>query len=54
MANKVIFEIIENNPCDNIEVDFNNVIFISRSFADQFYIDKLKTIIQGWYKKSNV
>lgn len=32
---------VEDRPCDNVELDFQQVDYISRSFADQFHSDKL-------------
>jgi hypothetical protein len=29
-------QIIKDNPCNNVELDFTDVEFMSRSFADQF------------------
>lgn len=35
---------VENNPCESIELDFQKVEYISRSFADQFHSDKLNLV----------
>lgn len=40
-ASNILMEAIEKDLCDYIEFDFSNVEYISRSFADQFYVDKL-------------
>ena len=37
-----LLQAIAQNSCDHIELDFANVEYISRSFADQFHADKLK------------
>lgn len=37
-----LMQVIEENPCDQIELDFSDVAYISRSFADQFHYDKLQ------------
>ena len=42
-ASAVLMQAIEENPCDEVELDFSSVTYISRSFADQFHIDKLTT-----------
>lgn len=39
-----LLELVEKNPNPQIELDFSHVKYISRSFADQFYIDRLSTI----------
>jgi hypothetical protein len=40
-ASSILMKLIEKEPCNYIELDFLNVEYISRSFADQFYIDKV-------------
>ncbi|HVZ55061.1 MAG TPA: hypothetical protein VG870_00260 [Chitinophagaceae bacterium] len=34
-------QLVQNDPCDHVELDFSSVDYISRSFADQFHIDKI-------------
>ena len=36
-----LLQVVFENPCNYIELDFANVNYISRSFADQFHSDKL-------------
>lgn len=45
-SSKILMNLIEKDPCDFIEVDFSQVHYISRSFADQFYFDKMKCAIE--------
>ena len=45
-ASSILMKLIEKEPCNYIELDFSNVAYISRSFADQFYIDKLNCSLQ--------
>jgi hypothetical protein len=33
--------IVEKDACDQVDLDFRGVEFISRSFADQFHADKI-------------
>ncbi|MGN6603018.1 MAG: hypothetical protein ACTHK8_11240 [Ginsengibacter sp.] len=40
-ASSILMKLIEKESCNYIELDFSNVDYISRSFADQFYIDKV-------------
>ena len=35
-------DLIRTNPCKVIELDFTNVEFMSRSFADQFFKEKIQ------------
>ena len=37
------FEEINNLPEDEIKISFENIIFISRSFAQEYFIQKNKT-----------
>ena len=37
----LLIEKVMNAPCDVIELDFSNITFISRSFADQFHKEKV-------------
>jgi hypothetical protein len=39
-------ELVEKDPCQKIDLDFSNVEYISRSFADQFHADKIKLAIE--------
>ena len=41
-ASSILMKLIEKEPCNYIELDFLNVEYISRSFADQFYIGQGK------------
>lgn len=41
-ASDILMHQIETDPCNEIEIDFSQVDYISRSFADQFYVDKKK------------
>jgi len=41
-ASRHLFGFVAASPCDNIELDFLDVDYISRSFADEFHADKLK------------
>lgn len=43
-ASAELMRIIENEPCDYVELDFSSIVYISRSFADQFHTDKLNCI----------
>lgn len=40
-ASHILLQVVENNPCDKVDIDFSGVEFISRSFADQFHTDTL-------------
>lgn len=44
-ASSVLLDVIKNDPCDYIELDFSSIEYISRSFADQFHFDKLNCAI---------
>lgn len=37
-----LLQVIAQNHCNLVELDFANVEYISRSFADQFHTDKLQ------------
>jgi|SRR6218665_210883 len=37
-----LMKIIWDNPCNNVELDFSRVEFMSRSFADQFVKEQLQ------------
>lgn len=39
-ASAILMNLIAEDLCDYIELDFSNVEYISRSFSDQFYFDK--------------
>ena len=43
-AANIILCAAETHPCDEVVLDFSNISFISRSFADQFHKDKLEVI----------
>jgi len=45
-ASAILIRPIEKDLCDYIELDFSNVEYISRSFADQFYFDKLNCAVK--------
>lgn len=49
-SSKTLMNLIEKDPYNYIEVDFSQVDYISRSFADQFYFDKTKCAIE--FKKN--
>jgi len=36
-----LFQVVESDICDQVDLDFTGVEFISRSFADQFHADKI-------------
>ncbi len=40
-ASSVLMHLVQNDPCDHVELDFSFVEYISRSFADQFRLDKI-------------
>lgn len=40
-ASSVLMNLVKDDPCDYVELDFSNVEHISRSFADQFHFDKM-------------
>lgn len=37
-----LLDLLKKSPDSKIELDFSEVSYISRSFADQFYADKMK------------
>lgn len=43
-AAKQLLEVVANDPCDHIELDFAEVDYISRSFADEFHAEKMKLV----------
>ena len=45
-SSKILMNLIEQNQCDSIELDFSQVDYISRSFADQFYADKMNYTVK--------
>lgn len=45
-SSKILMSLIEQNQCDSIELDFSRVEYISRSFADQFYGDKMNCTVK--------
>ncbi len=40
-SSPVLMELIKNDPCNHVELDFSSIDYISRSFADQFHLDKI-------------
>jgi len=46
-ASNILMEAIEKDLCDYIELDFSNVEYVSRSFADQFYAEKLNYALKS-------
>lgn len=40
-AADTLLQVAETHPCDEVDLDFSGVEFISRSFADQFHVDKI-------------
>ena len=49
-ASTILMNLIEKESCGYIEVDFSQVDYISRSFADQFYFDKTRYTVE--FKKN--
>ncbi|HXS58543.1 MAG TPA: hypothetical protein VN726_20585 [Hanamia sp.] len=45
-SSAILMQLIEKKFCDCVELDFTNVEYISRSFADQFYYDKLNCAVE--------
>lgn len=45
-ASSVLMNLVKEDPCDYVELDFSSVEHISRSFADQFYFDKMNCAIE--------
>ena len=43
-AAKRLLQMVADSPCQQVELDFLNVQYISRSFADQFHADKMELI----------
>ncbi|MFN8265053.1 MAG: hypothetical protein U0T11_03215 [Chitinophagaceae bacterium] len=43
-AAKQLLEWVEKDLCDHVELDFTDIDYISRSFADQFHAEKLELI----------
>jgi hypothetical protein len=43
-AAKQLLSVVAADPCAQTELDFSEVTYISRSFADQFHSDKLQLI----------
>lgn len=41
-----LLQAVTQNPCDHIELDFVDVEYVSRSFADQFHAEKIAIAIQ--------
>lgn len=44
-SSKILMNLVEQDQCNNIEFDFAEVEYISRSFADQFFADKMDCAI---------
>jgi hypothetical protein len=44
-VSSVLMRLVQNNPCNDVELDFSSVEYISRSFADQFHFDKMNCAI---------
>ena len=44
-ASNQLLKLVAENPCYTIELDFLDVAYISRSFADQFHADKISLAI---------
>lgn len=40
-ASSVLMHLVENDPYNDVELDFSQIEYISRSFADQFHVDKI-------------
>lgn len=45
-SSKILMKVIEQNQCDSIKLDFPQVEYISRSFLDQFYADKMNFTVK--------
>ena len=45
-ASTILMQPIERDLCDYIELDFSQVEYISRSFADQLYDDKMNFAVK--------
>lgn len=41
-AAKFLLADVKNDLCEKVELDFSDVDYISRSFADQFHADKIQ------------
>jgi len=41
-ASRQLLDFIAENPCMKVELDFLDVDYISRSFADEFHANKIK------------
>lgn len=41
-AAKQLLQMVDDSPCQRVELDFLDVQYISRSFADQFHTDKME------------
>lgn len=41
-ASNQLLKLVADNPCQKVDLDFSEVEYISRSFADQFHADKIK------------
>lgn len=44
-AARQLLQMVADSPCQQVELDFRNVQYISRSFADQFHADKIALAI---------
>jgi hypothetical protein len=45
-ASAVLMQLVKEDPCDYVELDFSAVEHISRSFADQFHFDRINCAIE--------
>jgi hypothetical protein len=45
-----LLEVVQMDPCADVELDFQQIEYVSRSFADQFHADKL-TIAESQQKR---
>jgi hypothetical protein len=45
-AAQLLINCAANSPCNEVELDFDGVDFISRSFAHQFHFDKIEAAIK--------
>ena len=46
-ASSVLMHLVQEDPCNHVELDFSSVDYISRSFADQFHFDKINCAINS-------
>ncbi|MFV0606009.1 MAG: hypothetical protein ACK5NK_09235 [Niabella sp.] len=43
-SSAILMHAIDNSFCEIIDLDFQDVTYISRSFADQFHFDKMQLV----------